>query len=181
MKLTLLMALTADGKIAKHAHHLPDWTETADKKMFKDISLNAGVVIMGSQTYDTIGKPLPGRKNIVMTRSPHRRTDTDNLVFTSAPPEKILTDLEAGGYNHAVLIGGATINSLFAAEGLIDEMVLTYCATVFGTGLSLFSRNIIMDLTLKDVKRIGENSVVVRYDVNNPPKYSPQVSRPPKL
>ena len=168
MKLTLLMALTVDGKIAKHAHHFPDWTETADKKMFKDISLKAGVVIMGSKTYDTIGKPLPGRKNIVMTRSPHRRTDMDNLVFTSAVPERILADLEANGYDHAVLIGGATINSLFAAKGLIDEMILTYCATVFGTGLSLFSSDTVMDLSLKDIKRIGENSVVVHYDVNKP-------------
>jgi dihydrofolate reductase len=165
MKVTLLMALTVDGKIAKHANHFPDWTEKADKKMFKDITMNAGVIIMGSKTYDTIGKPLPDRKNIVLTRNPHRKSETDNLVFTNAPPKKILADLEATGADHAVLIGGATINSLFAMEGLIDELILTYCPIVFGAGISLFSDDISMDLRLTEVSRIGENSVVAKYVV----------------
>jgi dihydrofolate reductase len=30
--------------------------------MFKELTIKAGVLIMGSKTYDTIGKPLPGRK-----------------------------------------------------------------------------------------------------------------------
>jgi dihydrofolate reductase len=165
MKVTLLMALTVDGKIAKHANHFPDWTEKADKKMFKDITLNAGVIIMGSKTYDTIGKPLPGRKNIVITRNPHRKSKTDNLVFTNDPPQKILADLEATGAHHAVLIGGATINSLFAKEGLIDELILTYCPIIFGVGISLFSSNVSLDLKLTAVSKIGENSVAAKYVV----------------
>lgn len=165
MHVTLMMALTADGKIAKHARHFPDWTETSDKKMFKAISCKAGVVIMGSKTYDTIGKPLPNRKNIIMTRRPHRRSDTEHLVFTNHPPKKILADLKTEGFDHAVLIGGATINSLFAAEGLIDTMILTYCPRVFGTGLSLFASGISLELRLEDMRRIGENLVVVTYAV----------------
>ena len=168
MKVTLLMALTVDGKIAKHANHFPDWTEKADKKMFKEITLKAGVIIMGSKTYDTIGKPLPGRKNIVLTRNPHRKSKADNLVFTSDLPQKVLADLEAAGVDHAVLIGGAKINSLFAMKGLIDEMILTYCPKAFGTGLSLFSSEISMDLELKEVHKIGENSVAATYAVVHP-------------
>jgi dihydrofolate reductase len=159
------MALTADGKIARHSDHFPDWTETADKKMFKAISLEAGVVIMGSKTFDTIGRPLPHRKNIVMTRTPQGRPTAENLVFTADPPAQILADLKIKGLRHAVLIGGATVNSLFAAQGLIDEMILTYCPTVFGTGLSMFSRTLSMDLAVQAVKKIGRNSVMVRYTV----------------
>ena len=136
--------------------------------MFKKISLQAGVIIMGSKTYAAIGRPLPGRKNIVMTRSPDGKPAAKNLVFTNHPPEKILTALEESGFRSAVLIGGAQINSLFAARGLIDEMLLTYCPKVFGTGLSLFSSEISMELRLKDVTRIGENSVTVRYEVIKP-------------
>jgi dihydrofolate reductase len=165
MKVTLLMALTVDGKIAKHANHFPDWTEKADKKMFKDITLKAGVIIMGSKTYDTIGKPLPGRKNIVLTRNPHGKPKADNLVFTSDPPKKILADLEATGAHHAVLIGGATINSLFAKEGLIDELILTYCPLVFGAGISLFSSSVSLDLKLTGITKIGENSIAATYVV----------------
>jgi dihydrofolate reductase len=168
MKVTLLMALTVDGKIAKHANHFPDWTEKADKKMFKDITLKAGVVIMGSQTYDTIGKPLANRKNIVLTRNPRRKSKSANLVFTNDPPQKVLADLEAAGKDHAVLIGGAKINTLFAMEDLIDEMILTYCPKVFGTGLSLFSSEISMDLRLKEVNKIGKNSIAAKYAVIHP-------------
>jgi dihydrofolate reductase len=168
MKVTLLMALTVDGMIAKHANHFPDWTEKADKKKFREISLKSGVIIMGSKTYDTIGKPLPNRKNIVLTRSPHRRSETDNLIFTSDPPRKILADLEAAGFEHAILIGGTKINTLFALEGLVDEMILTYCPKTFGKGLPLFSKEMNMELELKEVHKIGENSVVAKYAVIHP-------------
>ena len=168
MKATLLMALTLDGKIARHANHFPDWTEKADKTMFRDITLKAGVIIMGSKTYDIIGKPLPGRKNIVLTRNLARKSKADNLVFTSDPPQKVLADLAAGGIDHAILIGGAKINTLFAREGLIDEMILTYCPKTFGTGLSLFSDEMNLDLELKKVHTIGKNSVVVQYAVIHP-------------
>lgn len=159
------MALTVDGKSARHSSHFPDWTEKADKKMFREMTLKAGVVIMGSKTYDAIGKPLPGRKNIVMTRNPDRKSNLDHLVFTADPPRRILADLSAQGFDQAVLIGGAKINSVFVREGLIDAMVLTFCPTVFGAGISLFSEEVSLDLTLKDVQKIGENSLVVRYSV----------------
>jgi dihydrofolate reductase len=168
MKVTLLMALTADGKIARHADHFPDWTEKADKKLFRDITLNAGVVLMGSRTYDTMGNPLPDRKNIVLTRNPNRKSQTNTLVFTGDPPRKILADLELTGIAHAVLIGGATINSLFAMEDLIDEMILTYCPSVFGSGISLFAGDVSMDLELTALKKIGENSFAATYSVLRP-------------
>ena len=66
------MALTLDGRIAKDSDHFPDWTEKADKKLFVQTTKRCGVMIMGSKTYDTIGKPLPGRKNIVLTRDEER-------------------------------------------------------------------------------------------------------------
>ena len=75
MKLILVMALTVDGKIGKDDAHFPDWTGSEDKKMFKAVTRRAGVVIMGSKTYDTIGKPLPGRKNVILTRNPHRLSE----------------------------------------------------------------------------------------------------------
>ena len=106
MKVTLLMALTADGKIGKHAAHYPDWSGKEDKKRFKQITLAAGVVVMGSATYDTIGRPLPGRKNIVLTRKTDRCANQDNLVFTNQKPAEIIRDLKSEGFEHVILIGG---------------------------------------------------------------------------
>jgi len=68
MKVTLLMALTADGLIGKDDAHLTDWTATEDKKLFKSFTQKAGVVIMGSKTFETLDRPLPGRKVIILTR-----------------------------------------------------------------------------------------------------------------
>jgi dihydrofolate reductase len=120
---------------------------------------------MGSATYDTIGRPLPGRKNIVLTRKSDRSSNRDNLVFTNQKPIEILKDLESEGFDHVILIGGAKINYLFAREGLIDEMILTYCPKIFGTGLAVFSDEILMDLNLLSVEQLDENVFCVHYEV----------------
>ena len=89
VRLILMMAQSADGIIAKHNRHFPDWTCPADKKLFKQVTQQAGVLIMGSRTYAAIGKPLPGRLNIVYTRHPeHFKTEAD-VRFTSAAPSLI--------------------------------------------------------------------------------------------
>ncbi len=118
MKVILMMALTADGKIGKDAAHFPDWSGKEDKKRFKHLTMGAGVVIMGSATYDTIGRPLPGRKNIVLTRKTERISNKDNLVFTNQKPAEILEDLASEDFDHVILIGGAQINYLFARGSL---------------------------------------------------------------
>ena len=74
MKVIVLMALTLDGRIGKSRDHFPDWTGKADKRLFVTLTKRAGALIMGSRTFDTIGTPLPGRKNIVMTRNRDRKS-----------------------------------------------------------------------------------------------------------
>lgn len=165
MKVTVLMAMTLDGKIGRSPDHFPDWTGTADKKLFVDLSKRAGVVIMGSKTYDTIGRPLPERKNIVMTRDVSRTSRWDNLIFTQASPREILSQLEGEGYSEVILAGGALVNSLFAEAGLIDEIVVTISPKVFGYGISLFTEEVSMDLFLKGVRQIDENLVCLTYGV----------------
>lgn len=165
MKVILLMAITLDGKIGKTPDHFPDWTGTEDKRLFVSITRRAGVVIMGSRTYDTIGMPLPGRKNVVLTRDKRRASQWDNLWFTGASPQEILDALEREGYREAVLAGGALVNSLFAEAGLIDEIIVTISPTIFGYGLSLFTQEIAMDLKLMDVRRLGTDLVCLEYRV----------------
>ena len=168
MKVIMMMALTADGKIGKDAAHFPDWSGKEDKKRFKQLTMGAGVVIMGSATYDTIGRPLPGRKNIVLTRKTERISNKDNLVFTNQKPAEILEDLASEDFDHVILIGGAQINYLFARESLIDEMILTYCPMIFGTGLAVFSEEVSMDLNLLSMEQLDENVVCVHYRVIKP-------------
>ncbi len=167
MKVILIMAMTADGIIARHSSHFPDWTCSADKRMFKQISQKAGVVIMGRRTFDTIGKPLPGRLNVVMTRHPEQFDPMENLVFSNEAPEKLLAGLAARGYQEAALAGGAHINTLFIRAGCIDEFILTLSPKMFGQGISLFSESIDIDLKLLDVNRLEAHTLVLRYSVNS--------------
>jgi dihydrofolate reductase len=165
MKVILVIALTVDGKIGLNSEHFPDWTEPADKKLFMSVSKKAGVIIMGSKTFDTFGTPLPGRKHVVLTRNTHRQFEGDQVVFTSKTPAEILADLEMEGYREAVLGGGSHVNYLFACEGLIDEILVTFSPKIFGAGLSLFSNQIEMDLALLETGTLGKNTVFARYRV----------------
>ncbi len=165
MKVTLLVALTLDGRIALDSEHKADWTEKADKHIFVELTKRAGVVIMGSKTFDTIGKPLPGRKNIVLTRDKARGSQYPNLIFTADSPKEILAQLEKEKFHEAVLIGGQAVNTLFAKAGLVDHIVVTLSPIIFGRGLSLFDETVSCKLKLERVEKLGENSILAEYTV----------------
>ena len=165
MKVILLMAMTLDGKIARDSNHFPNWTGKQDKRLFVRTTKEAGVIIMGSKTFDTIGKPLPGRLNLVMTRNKDRISHQDNLVFTDKSPRQILADLENRGYKTAVLAGGATVNSIFAKAGLIDEIWVTITPRLFGQGLSLFAHSMDADLELMETRELEPGVVFLKYRV----------------
>jgi dihydrofolate reductase len=165
MKVILLMAITLDGRTGKDDRHFVDWTDKEDKRIFVQITKAAGVVIMGSKTFDTLKTPLIGRKNIILTRNTERKSKWDNLIFTKDSPEHILASLEQEGFAEAVLAGGPTINSLFAKKNLIDEVIVTISPLVFGFGTSLFTEETAMELSLLETRQAGEKLVYARYKV----------------
>ena len=136
--------------------------------MFKRVSQEAGVVVMGSRTFDTIGRALPGRLNVVMTRRPEQYESAENLVFWSGSPRSLLDDLNSKGFETVVLAGGATINSLFVRDGLIDELYLTIAPKLFGRGLSLFAEPLDIDLKLKDVRCLQDQTILLTYRISYP-------------
>jgi len=170
MDVILLMASTVDGKIAKDSSQFVDWSGKADKKYFVELTKETGAMIMGSKTYDTIGNPLPGRLNIVMTRDKSRQSDQDNLIFTDLSPAGILEDLELRGYTSAALVGGATANSLFARANLITQVHLTLVPRLFGSGLSIFAPPLDLDLglTFESGQDIGDGHLLLIYRVVTP-------------
>jgi len=163
MKVLLIMAQSVDGVIGKSSDEFIDWSGNADKKMFMRLTKEAGVVIMGSKTYNTIGKPLPGRKNIVLTRNSSRKNVPPDLFFTSQSPQEILNDLDAEGYTTACVIGGSEINTLFAREGVIDEYIITVAPKIFGKGLNLFNASLDINLELIESSILEENYLLLRY------------------
>jgi len=65
MPINIVVATSLNNAIGKNNKLL--WHLPADLKHFKELT-NGHTVIMGRKTYDSIGKPLPNRRNIVVTR-----------------------------------------------------------------------------------------------------------------
>jgi dihydrofolate reductase len=160
----MVMAITADGKIAKNSDHFPDWTSHEDKKYFQKISKDAGVVIMGDKTFFTFTSPLKDRLNVVFTLEENPK-EIENVKWVKGEPERAVAELEKMGYQSAILGGGAFINGLFLKHNLIDEIHVTVEPKIFGDGLSLFQGSFDLNLKLINVEKINDDSVVLRYKV----------------
>lgn len=167
MKTVLLMAITLDGKIAKHTNQLANWTSKADKKIFITETKQAGVIVMGETTYNTIGRPLPDRLNFVLSLEPEKKENIpDSLEYFKGTPNEVLTHLENKGFQTVILGGGAMVNGLFLKENLIDEIWLTIEPKIFGQGLSLFNEaDVDINLELLSMEKIADHVLHLRYKV----------------
>ena len=125
MKLSLIVALARNHTIGID-NKLP-WYLPNDLKYFKQVTMGK-TIIMGRKTYESIGKPLPGRINIVITRQndylPPNANDSVKVV-SSLPAARELAESLAfiNGQNEALIIGGAEIYT--QALPLVDRMYLT--------------------------------------------------------
>lgn len=67
MRVSLIVAMAANGVIGRD-NGLP-WRLPADLRLFKKLTMGHAL-ILGRKTYESIGRPLPGRRMIVITRRP---------------------------------------------------------------------------------------------------------------
>ncbi len=119
MTVTIVVAIGANGVIGKDGD-MP-WPRTGDQLQFKALTMGHPIV-MGRSTYESIGKPLPGRTSIVLTRNPLWAADGVIVAHT-------LTDALAHGLgrdDQVFLIGGAQVYAAALADGLVDQMVVTH-------------------------------------------------------
>jgi len=100
--LSLIVAMTRSGVIG-NGGQLP-WRLSADLKRFKSLTMGH-TLIMGRRTYDSLGRPLPGRTSIVITRQASLQLPAEVLVVHS------LTEAlqHAGHDDSPFVIGGGEI------------------------------------------------------------------------
>ena len=103
--ITLIVAVADNGVIGRE-NGLP-WHLPEDLKRFKRLTLGKPVV-MGRKTYDSIGRPLPGRHNIVITRDAEYRPAGVTVVHGIDDAERA-----AAGADEIMIIGGAELFRLF--------------------------------------------------------------------
>jgi len=160
---TLIMASSLDGKIAKSKDHFANWTSKEDKQVFIQTSKDFGMIMMGYNTFKTFPKPLKNRLNVVF--SENAEENIEGVKWVKGEPEKVLEELEKMGFKRALLGGGTGINTLFLQKKLINEIILTVEPKIFGSGLSLFNDDFDINLELLELKKINNNSYLVRYKV----------------
>lgn len=111
MNIVIIAAIAANGTIGD-AGKIP-WHISDDLKRFKRLTMGHPI-IMGRKTYESLGKPLPGRRNIVLTRQP---TGPDQFSSIEAA-------LKSCGDATIFIIGGAEIYRL--ALPVADTLQLTH-------------------------------------------------------
>lgn len=99
--LSLIVAMGDHNEIGKGGR-MP-WHLPADLRHFKTVTMGKPV-IMGRRTYDSIGKPLPGRRNIVVTRDPAWQAGGCEVAHSL--PEALML---AAGEPEIMLIGGGQL------------------------------------------------------------------------
>lgn len=168
MHVFLIAAISADGYIAEEVKQIStSWTSKEDKKFFSERTKKAGAVVMGMSTYQTIGKPLPDRITIVMSRTKHEVPEEykGKLAFTAQTPVEILAEFESYGLKEVAICGGAQIYTMFMKAGLIDTLYLTVEPVVFGKGVKLFSDEVAAKLALKNCTQLNEQTLLLEYKV----------------
>ena len=112
MTISLIVAASENSVIGRQGD-LP-WRLSDDLKRFKAVTMGKPIV-MGRKTYESIGRPLPGRQNIVITRQQGYVAEGCDVVATVEQAVEV-----AGEADEIMVIGGSEIYALFlpAAERL---------------------------------------------------------------
>ena len=122
MKVALIVAMAENGVIGRN-NQLP-WQIPEDLKYFRKVTMGKPV-IMGRKTFESIGRPLPGRTNIVISHQKNLDLP-DGVELAGSVDEALAFSREACQKNDAgecMIIGGEQIYALFMP--VADKLYLT--------------------------------------------------------
>lgn len=162
-KVVFFFAMDLTGKIATN---LKSWNSKEDRELFKELTTKIGNVVMGRKTFEEIGKPLPGRLNVVLTHQ-KKEVHLPDLVFMGGTPAEVVKYLGDLGYEEVAVIGGRTVFTEFVRAGIVDDMCVTVEPVVFGEGVPVFENfKGCLFLKLIEKRRLNEKGTIfLRYTV----------------
>jgi dihydrofolate reductase len=140
-------AIGKDGKLP--------WHYSADLKFFKQTTLNHAIV-MGFNTWKSIGKPLPKRLNVVLSRSHSIENQTEVLLLRGVEEVLALSKYLNGD---TFIIGGASTYENFADA--IDEWIVTEIPETVEDADTFMPRNFTDGFELKNTEQL-ENDLFVK-------------------
>ena len=107
MKLALICAM-ASNRVIGDKNSLP-WRLSEDLKYFKRVTMGC-CIIMGRKTWESIGRPLPGRTNIVLTNNTDFSAEGATVVTSLAEAISVAEKISSDNHkDEAFVIGGAAI------------------------------------------------------------------------
>ncbi|MBE8167902.1 MAG: type 3 dihydrofolate reductase [Shewanella sp.] len=115
MQIAMIAAMTINrviGKDNKMPWHLPE-----DLKHFKAMTMSKPIV-MGRKTFESIGRPLPGRQNIVISRQPDYAPDGVSVVSSFEAAKELVSTCD-----ELVIIGGGQLYEALLPQA--DKLYLT--------------------------------------------------------
>lgn len=115
MIVSIIVAVSENGVIGVD-NTLP-WHLGADLKRFKSIT-TGHTIVMGRKTYDSIGRPLPNRRNVILSRSV---SDVEGCEVISSVDD--IDKLGLADDDELIVIGGASVYSQFMDRA--DRLYLT--------------------------------------------------------
>lgn len=172
MRVKLLAVSDIRGIIAINKFDIINWSSKEDKKFFKEITMKSGVVVMGRRTFEIIGRKLPNRVNVVLSKSlsssykKSRISDVTNEkipdIILSGEPQEILSILKNYGYYDICIIGGQHVFTQFINSGLVTDIYLTIEPFILPGSINLFSDEIMkkFKLKLENITKLNENGTI---------------------
>nr|AIA18752.1 RibD C-terminal domain protein [uncultured bacterium] len=172
MNVFIIAAVSVDGFIAEESDQIStSWTSEEDRKFFVERTKQARVMVMGSTTYKTIGRPLPGRLSVVYSKDTaqfseaQQKYDESQLRVSQEDPAELIKKLEREGFDEVAICGGASIYSLFMKAGVVNKLYITLEPVIFGKGVKLFQEGISAKLKLIEMKKLNDHTLLLDYDV----------------
>jgi dihydrofolate reductase len=113
---------TTENRVIGKGNEIP-WYLSGDFKYFKKTTLNHHI-IMGRHTYLSIGRPLPKRTNVILTKNPYYAVQNCMVVHSIQEALELAYD---NGEQEAFIIGGGTVYE--KAMPFLDRIYLTVVHT----------------------------------------------------
>ena len=135
-------AIGKDGKLP--------WHYSADLKFFKETT-TGNAIVMGSNTWRSIGKPLPNRLNVVLSRS-DVETPPDVMKLNSVEEVVELSKLLV---KDVFIIGRAQVYQAFA--DVLEKWIVTFVPDVVEDADTFMPQNFLDDFDLEKTQDIGDD------------------------
>ena len=133
MEIVLIAAVGENGEMGHNNELL--WHLPGDLPRFKEITMGSPI-IMGRKTFDSIGRALPGRLNVVLTANAEWQSKG---VVVASSIDQALKLAQAEKTDKAFVIGGGQIYTLFLPYASTLEMTEVYDTPVADTFFPNFS------------------------------------------